>query len=184
MIKEYAGPILDEIGEALKDMDYDVLWKMVAEIHGANRIFFHAIGRPELPMKNFAMYLKHFGYRVHVVGDVTCPAIKAGDVFFAVSGTGETNTTLNMVKKCKEIGEIKVLLMTAAEKSTIGDLADLVLRVDCPLPGVPSTVSSIQPVGGLFDECVVYALDWALRACLQERLGRRDGAGPMHSNLE
>ena len=46
MIKEYAGPILDEIGEALKDMDYDVLWKMVAEIHGANRIFFHAIGRP------------------------------------------------------------------------------------------------------------------------------------------
>ena len=133
MIKEYAGPILDEIGEALKDMDYDVLWKMVAEIHGANRIFFHAIGRPELPMKNFAMYLKHFGYRVHVVGDVTCPAIKPGDVFFAVSGTGETNTTLNMVKKCREIGEIKVLLMTAAEKSTIGDLADLVLRVDCPL---------------------------------------------------
>ena len=135
-------------------------------------------------MKNFAMYLKHFGYRVHVVGDVTCPAIKPGDVFFAVSGTGETSTTLNMVKKCKEIGEIKVLLMTAAEKSSIGDLADLVLRVDCPLPGVPSTVSSIQPIGGLFDECVVYALDWALRACLQERLGRRDGAGPMHSNLE
>lgn len=38
MIKEYAGTILDEINLALKDMDYDVLWKMVAEIHGANRI--------------------------------------------------------------------------------------------------------------------------------------------------
>ncbi len=89
-----------------------------------------------------------------------------------------------MVEKCKEIGEIKVLLMTAAEKSSIGDLADLVLKVDCPLPGVESKVTSIQPVGSLFDECVVYALDWALRACIQERLGRRDGAGPMHSNLE
>ena len=109
MIKEYAGPILDEIGKAFEDLDYSVLWKMVAgrEIHGANRIFFHAVGRPELPMKNFAMYLKHFGYRVHVVGDVTCPAIKPGDVFFVVSGTGETKTSLGMVKKCKEIGEIK-----------------------------------------------------------------------------
>ena len=91
-----------------QDLDYSVLWKMVAEIHGANRIFFHAVGRPELPMKNFAMYLKHFGYRVHVVGDVTCPAIKPGDVFFVVSGTGETKTSLGMVKKCKEIGEIDV----------------------------------------------------------------------------
>ena len=151
MIKEYAGPILDEIGKALEDLDYSVLWKMVAEIHGANRIFFHAVGRPELPMKNFAMYLKHFGYRVHVVGDVTCPAIKPGDVFFVVSGTGETKTSLGMVKKCKEIGEIKVLLMTAAEKSSIGELADQVLRVNCPLPGVPSTVSSVQPIGSLFD---------------------------------
>ncbi len=184
MIKEYAGPILDEIGEALQDMDYAVLWKMVAEIHGANRIFFHAVGRPELPMKNFAMYLKHFGYRVHVVGDATCPAIKPGDAFFVVSGTGETKTSLGMVKKCKEIGEIKVLLMTAAEHSSIGALADQVLRVNCPLPGVKSTVRSAQPIGSLFDECVVYALDWALRACIQERLGRRDGAGPMHSNLE
>ena len=156
MIKEYAGPILDEIGKALEDLDYSVLWKMVAEIHGANRIFFHAVGRPELPMKNFAMYLKHFGYRVHVVGDVTCPAIKPGDVFFVVSGTGETKTSLGMVKKCKEIGEIKVLLMTAAEKSSIGELADQVLRVNCPLPGVPSTVSSVQPIGSLFDECVLY----------------------------
>ena len=76
------------------------------------------------------------------------------------------------------------LLMTAAEKSSIGELADQVLRVNCPLPGVPSTVSSVQPIGSLFDECVLYALDWALRACIQERLGRRDGAGPMHSNLE
>ena len=74
--------------------------------------------------------------------------------------------------------------MTAAEKSSIGELADQVLRVNCPLPGVPSTVSSVQPIGSLFDECVLYALDWALRACIQERLGRRDGAGPMHSNLE
>ncbi|MEI3416568.1 MAG: hypothetical protein V8Q43_03280 [Christensenellaceae bacterium] len=75
MIKEYAGTILDEINLALKDMDYDVLWKMVAEIHGANRIFFHSVGRPAINMKNFAMYLKHFRLspsyyrRCHLPGD-------------------------------------------------------------------------------------------------------------------
>ena len=69
MVKEYADVILDEISLALKDLDYDVLWKMVAEIHGANRIFFHSVGRPYINMKNFAMYLKHFGYRHHIIGD-------------------------------------------------------------------------------------------------------------------
>lgn len=135
-------------------------------------------------MKNFAMYLKHFGYRAHIVGDPTCPAIKPGDVFFVVSGTGETTTSLNMVKRCKEIGEIKILLATAAKKSSIGDLADHVVRFDCPLPGVTSSVVSVQPIGSLFDQCVIYGLDWALKYCVQQRLGRKDGAGPLHSNLE
>ena len=184
MIKEYSESILSEVDEALRDLDYDALWKMVAAIHGANRIFFHSVGRPELSMKNFAMYLKHFGYRAHIVGDATCPAIKPGDVFFVVSGTGETTTSLNMVKKVKEIGEIPVLLATAAQKSSIGDLADVTVRFDCPLPGVESSVKSIQPIGSLFDQCVIYGLDWALKYCVQQRLGRKDGAGPLHSNLE
>ena len=164
MIKEYAGTILDEINLALKDMDYDVLWKMVAEIHGANRIFFHSVGRPAINMKNFAMYLKHFGYRHHIIG--------------------ETETSIRMAQKCKEIGDIKILLATAAKQSTLGDLADLTVRFDCPLPGVESSVKSVQPIGSLFDQCVIYGLDWALRACIQQRLGRKNGAGPMHSNLE
>lgn len=184
MIKEYAGTILDEINLALKDMDYDVLWKMVAEIHGANRIFFHSVGRPAINMKNFAMYLKHFGYRHHIIGDATCLAIKPGDLLFIVSGTGETETSIRMAQKCKEIGDIKILLATAAKQSTLGDLADLTVRFDCPLPGVESSVKSVQPIGSLFDQCVIYGLDWALRACIQQRLGRKNGAGPMHSNLE
>lgn len=184
MVKEYANIILDEIREALKDLDYDTLWKMVAEIHGANRIFFHSVGRPYNNMKNFAMYLKHFGYKHHIIGDATCPAIKPGDILFIVSGTGETETDIRMAQKCKEIGDIKILLATAAEKSTLGDLADLQIRFNCPLPGVESDVKSVQPIGSLFDECVIYGLDWALRICCQKHLGRRNGAGPMHSNLE
>lgn len=178
MIKEYAKPILGEIGEALKGLDYDMLWKMVAEIHGANRIFLHGVGTGELCMKNFAMYLKHFGYRSHIVGDATCPAIKKGDVFFAVSETGETPVSLHMVQKVKEIGEIKVLLATAAKGSSMEKLAD------CTVYFGSNDVDSIQPAGALFDECVIYGLDWALRACVQQRLGRKDGAGPLHSNLE
>ena len=184
MVKEYADVILNEIDLALENLDYDAIWKMVAEIHGANRIFFHSVGRPYINMKNFAMYLKHFGYRHHIIGDATCPAIKPGDILFIVSGTGETETSIRMAQKCKEIGDIKILLATAAEKSTLGDMADVVLRFDCPLPGVESSVDSVQPIGSLFDQCVIYGLDWALRIACQKHLGRRNGAGPMHSNLE
>ena len=77
-----------------------------------------------------------------------------------------------------------IILATAAKESTLGDMADLTVRFDCPLPGVESSVESVQPIGSLFDQCVIYGLDWALRICVQTRLGRRKGAGPMHSNLE
>ncbi len=185
MIKEIAGQIMEEIDTCVQKVDSDILRKMFTEMHAANRIFFFGIGRSLLAAKYFAMRLMHFGYRVHIVGDATCPAIEGGDVFIVVSGTGETKSCLDMVKKCREIEDIKVILLTAAADSSIGKLADITLQLDCPVPGVESGVASIQPYGSLFEQGVLYATDAWLQDYFVERLGRFNMKGtPLHANLE
>ena len=185
MIKEYAGPILDEIGEALKDMDYDVLWKMVAEIHGANRIFFHANGRNMLTIKYFAQRLMHQGYRVFIVGDVATPAIKEDDVLVVVSACGEEKNLITAVDTVKKIGNIPVILVTAAEKSTLADQADVIVKLPVPVPGSEED-ASIQPIGAQFEQSVLYIMDVGMSHYFMDRLGITLGPteNPLHANLQ
>ena len=65
MIKEYASHDSGRDRRGLSRTWITMfLWKMVAEIHGSKPHFLPLPwAGPLLPMKNFAMYLKHFGYR-------------------------------------------------------------------------------------------------------------------------
>ena len=94
-----------------------------------------------------------------MVGDVTTPAITEGDLLFVISGSGETLSTLNMAKKAKSVGA-EVILVTMVEKSSIADVADVKLVIDCPsAKHDTSHTASIQPMGSLFEQSVVLALD-------------------------
>ena len=185
MIKEYAGTILDEISLALKDMDYDILWKMVAEIHGANRIFFHSVGRPAINMKNFAMYLKHFGYRHHIIGDATCPAIKPGDALVMVSACGEEANLITAAETVEKIGDIKKIIVTANAESTLAKKGDVVVKLNTPIPGSAED-TSIQPIGSQFEQAVLYVMDVGMSHYFMARLGITLGGGqnPLHANLQ
>lgn len=185
MITEIACRVMEEIDSCMQKADPYIIEKMFTEMHAANRIFFFGVGRSLLAVEYFAMRLMHFGYRVHIVGDATCPAIDRGDALVVVSGDGETPTCLRMAEKCKDIGNIQVILITAAAKSSIGDFADIVLQLCCPVPGVESDVVSIQPYGSLFEEGVLYATDVILQDYFIKRLGRYNLNGtPLHANLE
>lgn len=63
---------------------------MIEEIRNSDRIFVVGTGRSELVGKAFAMRLMHLGFNVHVVGEVTTPAIRDKDCLIAISGSGET----------------------------------------------------------------------------------------------
>ncbi len=184
-IKEIAGQIMKEIDEATKKLDEETLVKVFATVHGANRIFFHANGRNLLTIKYYAQRLMHHGYRVFIVNDVATPAIKPGDALIVVSACGEEENILTAVKKAKEIGGIQVVLVTAAEKSSIGSLADIVVKLNVPVPGSRED-KSIQPIGSQFEQAVLYVMDVGMSHYSMDRLGitLTPGENPLHANLQ
>ena len=175
MIKEISYQIIGEIKDRCKSLDDATLIKIIEKIKGAKSIFFQGLGRSKLSFCFFAMRLMHLGYSVHMVGDL----------LFVISGSGETLSTLNMAKKAKSVGA-EVILVTMVEKSSIADVADVKLVIDCPsAKHDTSHTASIQPMGSLFEQSVVLALDGGIISYLMhERNMDLQAPFVLHANLE
>lgn len=184
-IKEITAKIMNEIDEATQKVDEDVLIKVFSTIHNGNRIFFHANGRSMLTIKYFAQRLMHQGYRVFIVGDVATPAIKPGDVLVMVSACGEEANLIAAAETVQKIGDIKLILVTANEDSTLAKKADVVVKLNTPIPGSAED-TSIQPIGSQFEQAVLYVMDVGMSHYFMDRLGitLTPGENPLHANLQ
>ncbi len=84
--------IADHLMDVSKSLDLASLDEFARMLNAANRIFIMGAGRSGLVAKSFAMRLMHIGYQVYVVGEIVTPAVTAGDVVVAISGSGNTRT--------------------------------------------------------------------------------------------
>ncbi len=188
-IKQITSTIMNEIDEATKNVDEDVLIKVFSTIHNGNRIFFHGNGRSLMTIKYFAQRLMHQGYRVFIVNDVATPAIRQGDVLVEVSATGEDANLIAAAETTKKIGDIKLIIVTADAGSTLAKMADVVVKLNVPVPGSAED-KSIQPIGAQFEQAVLYTMDVGLSHYFMSRLGITLGGAaginqnPLHANLQ
>ncbi len=97
-----------------------------------------------------AMRFMHFGYATHVIGEATAPAVRAGDGFLLVCGSGQTPVSLGFATIAKAEGALLVLV-THKPDSRLAGIADVVLPV--PMAG------SRQFGGSLFEQCTLILLD-------------------------
>jgi len=74
------------------------------------------------------MRLMHLGISVYVVGETITPAIYEDDCLLAISGSGETRFVLSTAEITKKRGA-KIIAVTSYANSTLGKMADLVVRV-------------------------------------------------------
>lgn len=156
----------------------------VAEsIAGARRVFVLGAGRSGLALRMTAMRLMHLGLDVHVVGEVTTPAIGADDVLLVASGSGTTGTLVRAAETAAGSGA-RVALFTTATDSPLTRLADAVVVVPAAAKLDRSGTASAQYAGSLFEQAVVLLGD-ALFHTLWKRSGASaDDLWPRHSNLE
>ena len=102
----------------------------------------------------------------------------------ASAGTADiiAATAVNTVK---EIGDIPVILVTAAEKSTLAEKADVIVKLPVPVPGSAED-KSIQPIGAQFEQSVLYIMDVGMSHYFMDRLGITLGPtqNPLHANLQ
>ena len=185
MINNSIKKILNEISSVLvnkiNQKEADLL---INEILIAEKIVCSGAGRVGMAIKGFAMRLGHLGFNAFQLGDTTVPSIGEKDLFIVASGSGETKTILELVKIAKT-NKSKIFLISGNPKSSMGKLADSVLKVSAPskvkeVEGLksiqPMTTLNEQALGILFDSIVLE---------LMEKTGEtHDTMWNRHSNLE
>ena len=159
-MKNYTLDILAELTQNGQRIDTNEIAHFVEQIKQANHIFLNGAGRSGIAIRAFANRLMHIGFSVSIVGEISSPHSKPGDLLIICSGSGETGSLKSLAEKAKQSG-IDLALVTMKKESTIGQLADVV-RV---LPGTTKeendreTASFAQPMGSAFEQLAFLTFD-------------------------
>jgi 6-phospho-3-hexuloisomerase len=180
-VKKTAKEITTHALEVIEKINEDQVSKMINTIVNSDCVFIVGTGRSELVGKMFAMRLMHLGFTVHVVGDVTTPAIKGTDSLIAISGSGETKTVTLAAETAKEV-TAKVIGVTANLESTLSKNLDIMINIESktkePWKYYTSNVlkghyDDLTPMGTLFEDTAHLFLD-GLIAEFMARLGKKE----------
>ncbi len=180
-IKKTAEQITKHALLVINRIDENQVNKMIEIILKSDSIFIVGSGRSELIGKAFAMRLMHLGFNVHVVGEVTAPAIKDNDCLIAISGSGETKVVTIAAQTAKEI-KANVIGITTNAKSTLSNHLNVIVEMESkskePWEHPTSHVlkgnyDDIVPMGTLFEDSTHLFLD-GLIAEFMARLGKKE----------
>jgi 6-phospho-3-hexuloisomerase len=129
LVTDTMETISDHLVDVSRSLDLGALDEFARMLNAANRIFVMGAGRSGLVARSFAMRLMHIGYQVYVVGEIVTPAVTAGDVVVAISGSGNTRTISEFGEICKKLN-VKLITVTSNPNSMLGRISDLVVTLD------------------------------------------------------
>ena len=177
--------ITEELERTLLTLDEEVTLNFVNELKDKHAIFVAGAGRSGFMARGFAMRLMHMGYRSYLVGETTTPAILEGDLLVVCSGSGETKSLVSMASKAKAL-HASLVLITINPESTIGHLADTIVRIPAPSPKATanSDFVSIQPMGNLFEQSLLLFLDMSIMLLMEQTNITSEAMFKLHANLE
>ena len=158
-MKNYTLDILDELTQNAEKIDANEITEFITQIKKAKHIFLNGAGRSGIAIRAFANRLMHLGYSVSLVGEISSPHSKPGDLLIICSGSGETGSLKSLAEKAKQSG-VDLALVTMKKDSTIGRLADAVLV----LPGTTKEDNArddnfAQPMGSAFEQLAFLTFD-------------------------
>ncbi|NVO89576.1 SIS domain-containing protein [Lactobacillus rhamnosus] len=172
--------VLREIDK--QTIDSNQVENLLTRLMQAATIFITGHGRSGLVAAMFGNRLLQLGLKVHIVGEVTCPPVKEGDLLLVVSGSGNSSSLLEAAKTALT-AHAAVALVTAAEQSSLADLAQTTVLIKTDTKKTAHKQSQ-QPMGALFEQSSLILFE-ACVLCLQERLGRSETfMETHHANIE
>ncbi len=175
--------IIDDDARILQGIKDDDPERLAELICSHDRIFVAAAGRSLLMMKAFAMRLMHLGKTVHVVGDVTTPAIREGDLLIIGSGSGETRTLKVIAERASQL-HADIALITTNPESAIALKSHAVFLIPASVNHLSANGRSWQPAGNSFEQCLLLLTDGVAIICAGKLGIDIMGSLSMHANLE
>ncbi|MGV8852850.1 MAG: 6-phospho-3-hexuloisomerase [Rhodoglobus sp.] len=152
-------------------------------LSAASRVFVLGSGRSGLALRMLAMRLMHLGLTVHVVGEVTTPAIAAGDVLLAASGSGTTTGVIRSATTAADAGASVIAITTAAD-SPLATLAQVAVVIPAAQKQDHAGTRSAQYSGGLFEQALLLLGDALFHVLWEESGASAEELWPRHANLE
>jgi 6-phospho-3-hexuloisomerase len=175
----------DEMKAAAAGVDPAALAGMVEELAAAKRVVCYGVGREGLMMRALAMRLYHMGLDAHVVGDMSCPPVGAGDLLVVSAGPGDFSTVRGLMGVARRDGA-RLACVTAQPGAALPAASDrvLVIPAQTMADDTGPVVASVLPMGSLF-EGAQYLVFEMLILMLRDRLGvAPDAMRARHTNLE
>lgn len=177
--------ILGELEQTLSQVDDAQAATFRELIRKAKRIYLAGKGRSGLQIKAFAMRLMHMDFAVHVVDDVTTPALTNDDLLIIGSGSGRTAAMVQYADRARAIGA-SIALVTINPTSTIAQQADAVVVLPAPTPklGDDSQGKSVMPMGSLFEHSMGLFFEMTVIALMADMSMDEAKMFERHANLE
>ncbi|MGP1994303.1 6-phospho-3-hexuloisomerase [Zobellia laminariae] len=183
LVKRAMNTIMEEHLKLVKAIQYEDIAALIPVITEAEHIFIMGAGRTGLMMKAAAMRFMHLGYKVHVVGETTSPAIRKGDVLITGSGSGTTGGIVGAAETAKIVGA-GVVCFTTNMDSPLALLANHSVKIPAAQKQERDEDVSKQYAGSLFEQSLLLVMDaliqtlWELDGSPASDLWKR------HANME
>lgn len=176
--------ILQEIGTVLQKIDDTEVQQFIQEIGEAQKIVSTGAGRVGMAVRGFTMRLGHLGLSAHMVGDTTVPSVGKGDLLLVASGSGETQTIVDLVSIARKNG-CRIALITGNPDSRMGQMADVIVQLLAPSKTKSiQGFTSRQPMTTLNEQCLGILFDAIVLKLMEQRNETHETMWSRHSNLE
>jgi 6-phospho-3-hexuloisomerase len=167
--QEMYQAMLKEYEQVFERLNQDSLREFIDTIKAHNRIFLIGVGREGMATRAFAMRLMHMGKEVHWIWDDTTPNIGPGDLVIATLGDGEIGHINYVCERAKEAGGLLYVVTGAPSGRTAKELADKVFFLPAAVyRGKDEVVPSFQPMGNLFEQCLLITFDMIVMMIVEE----------------
>ncbi|MCO6532164.1 6-phospho-3-hexuloisomerase [Lactobacillus sp.] len=180
MIKEFAQ-ICTELTTINYDLSEQKARKILQLIFSAKRVFLSGEGRSGLMIRALANRLTQAGLQVHVVSEITCPAINAEDLLILNSASGTSSFLLGQAKSAKHVGAT-ILTFTAKRTTPLSQTSDEVIVIEAQTKD--TNQNSVQPMGSLYEQASLLLFDSLILKALHANLITTRQLRDTHSNLE
>lgn len=182
-VRAALAAITAEDARVVEALDGAELEAAASAVASSSRIFVLGAGRSGLALQMTAMRLMHLGLAVHVVGEVTAPAIAAGDTLLVASGSGTTAGILRAATTAVDVGAT-IVCLTTAPASPLAELADVVVTIPAAQKQDHGATASVQYAGGLFEQAVMLIGDAIFHSIWKASGATAEELWPRHANLE
>ncbi len=184
-LKNTVDLILSELRYGLNDKVIEQVETAACQIISAKCIACFGVGREGLMMKALAMRLYHLGLNAHVVGDMTTPALGAGDLLFLSAGPGNFSTTQALAITAQDAGS-KLLCITATPSGGTPTLSDKVIYLPAQTMATDQNckTNSVLPMGSLYEGLMFIFFEILVLKLSQNLAVSPELMRSRHTNLE